>query len=146
MEEYEKTIWENDVTSLDDVHLNKIENAIYDLYSAFYYKAGDSITFSWAGGGVLTSGSTEMQFAITLPKKIKSTIKPVITEGTLRVGKPSGGYIVNAVSILQDNTITINVYENIILIRLVHNTAYSETNNIPIGVQISNLKIEFENK
>lgn len=55
-----------------------------------FYKDGDSFTFTWSGGACLTSGATEIQFSISLPKRIKSTIKPTITAGQLRIRRPSG--------------------------------------------------------
>lgn len=108
-----------------------------------YYKDGDSFTLNWAGGGFLTTSSTEIQFSIPLSKRVKDTIEPTITAGQLYVRKSSGGYLLNNVSILTDNNITINAYENILTIRLVHSTAYSETNNISLAIQVSGLKIEF---
>ena len=111
-----------------------------------YYKAGDSVTLDWKSGGYLTAGGTQIQFSVPLPKRIKSTISPTITSGRLYVRMPSGGYLVNNVDILEDNTIALRTYGNILDVIITHSTAYEGTNNVPLGLQVSQLKIEFENK
>lgn len=108
-----------------------------------FYKAGDSVTLNWTGGGILTTAATEIQFSIPLPKRIKSGVVPTISAGALYVRRPTGGYILQNVPILENNTVNLIVTENLVRILLVHNTTYSETNNIPVGIQVNGLKIDF---
>ena len=108
-----------------------------------YYKAGDSATIYWKSGGFLTSTATEIQFSIPLPKRIPSGVTPTITSGKIYVRLPSGGYLLNNVDITLDNTITLKSYGNILDVILRHSSAYQTTNNIPLAIQVADLKIDF---
>jgi len=108
-----------------------------------YYKAGDSATINWKSGGFLTSAATEIQFSIPLPKRIPSGVTPTITSGKIYVRLPSGGYLLNNVDITLDNTITLKSYVNILDVILKHSSAYQTTNNIPLAIQVADLKINF---
>lgn len=108
-----------------------------------YYKAGDSATIYWKSGGFLTSAATEIQFSIPLPKRIPSGVTPTITSGKINVRLPSGGYLLNNVDITLDNNITLKRYGNILDVILRHSSAYQTTNNIPLAIQVADLKIDF---
>lgn len=108
-----------------------------------YYKAGDTFTFEWKGGGFLTTSATEIQFSIPLPKRVPRGVTPSITSGKIYVRLPSGGYLLNNVDITIDNTITLKSYGNILDVILGHSSAYQTTNNIPLAIQVADLKINF---
>lgn len=107
-----------------------------------YYKSGDSTTLTWTGGGILSSVSTEIQFTIPMPKRMNN-VTPTISAGTLSVRVPTGGYLVQDVNIRANNTIMLIKNENLLTVRLVRSSAYSATNNIPLGIQITGLKVDF---
>lgn len=111
-----------------------------------YYKSGDTETIPfWYGGGALSSGATGIYFTIPLQKRLKK-VNPKITGGTLNVRRPSGGYIIQGGSIT-DATITPYESEsNLLTIRLAYDTAFDETNNVPLGIDARDLKISFTEK
>lgn len=108
-----------------------------------YYKAGDTFSVRWKSGGFLTAASTEIQFSIPLPKRIPSGVTPTITSGKIWVRLPSGGYLLNNEDITLDNTIVLGAYSNILDVILRHSSAYQTTNNIPLAIQVVDLKIDF---
>lgn len=108
-----------------------------------YYKAGDTFTFGWKGGGFLTTSATEIQFSIPLPKRVPSGVTPSITSGKIYIRLPNGGYLLNNVDITLDNTIVLKTYGNILDVILGHSSAYQTTNNIPLAIQVADLKIDF---
>jgi len=109
-----------------------------------YYKVGDSQTINWTGGGILTTAKQEIQFSIPLPKNAKN-VTPTIASGTIFVRRPTGGYIIQEGSITDNNQIQLNRIGNLLRFQLVYNTPFNdEINNIPLGIQITNLVINFE--
>lgn len=109
-----------------------------------YYKVGDSQTINWTGGGVLTSAKQEVQFSIPLPKNM-SNVTPSIASGNIFIRRPTGGYILQEDSITNANEIKKTKNGNLLRLQLIYNTPFNdEVNNIPLGIQITNLVINFE--
>ena len=116
----------------------------FELKQELYYKSGDSITFDLCTAGYLTTSAKQISFTIFLPKRMNN-VTPSISSGSLNVRATNGSYLVLNQSVIANNNISVKKVDNILTVHLIYDEAFANaTNNTPVGVQISNLKIDFE--
>ena len=109
-----------------------------------YYKSGDTIILPRSYyGGAISGGAKVIGFTINLPKKIKSGLNPSIQSGAIAVRHIAGGYLLQNANILQNATFNFAFVDNLLTIQISYATAFNTTNNTPVSIDVSNLKIAF---
>ena len=102
---------------------------------------GTTITFSSAAEyvGILSSSSKLIVFDVSFNKPIEAE-NVSISALYLSVRKATGGNIINAVDVIADQSLTvtyvINGSSNTVHVAITSTTAYSETNNTPLVVEV----------
>lgn len=110
------------------------------------YNVGDTygITGWFTAAGHLTSSATTIQFWFPIPIPINATN---FNLSSLRVTarKASGGYLLNDVTVTGDSTYTVTcaVINNGLRFSIAKSTAFDETNNTPVTVQLQSFSGTF---
>ena len=131
--------------------ISEMQSSILNTMNTFltkrlFFSEGEEFTLNsrMVVDGYLSGGSTVIYFAIPTPK-LMSGLTPVLNEITLSTRPASGGYLLSGITQdTFDGTIAIDKStDNLVLMRLTANTAFSATNNTPVSIQIDNLNITF---
>ena len=72
-----------------------IDQALEKIANELYFQSGETITISGRFTGIMTSGSTSMQFSVVLPKSLANITSARVTNivGGIRIS--TGGYADN---------------------------------------------------
>ena len=120
---------------------------VEELENEMFYKDGDIFSFSsLVVSGYLTSGSTGIEVAITVPKSMKNVDIESINITTSNLRHADGGYIVNNKSYDDVGTTSFSKRtDNELSLTLTLSTASSFTNNSTISGTIAGT-ITFKDK
>lgn len=112
--------------------------------SEMYFQPNETWTIDeWYGGAYITSSTTTIKFTIPLPKRKGSTTGVSITGGKLNIRASTGGYLENGL-VLPNAKATVKFYrDGYVTIYITNSTAYSTTNNTPVGIELDNLTLKF---
>jgi hypothetical protein len=105
----------------------------------YYYKSGDTVSnLEYFTGGLLTSGGTEIDFCIYLPKSMAKITTVTCTALSTGFRKSNGGYMPsNGWNALANGRVTLFKYSDNMLRVQVTYSNYGGTNNTPVGVYAS---------
>lgn len=106
----------------------------------FFFKKGE--TYSTVSRvtcpAFLSSSQRGIYFTLPLPKKTNNITSITVNSFTINARKVSGGYLLNGITKQTFNgSIKVQyIEENSVKFYLEQNTAFSETNNTPVGLEI----------
>lgn len=130
---------------------NSFEVIGKNIYNALFYNPGDSVTVKNVYAcGTVTSGSSALDFSVTLPKSLENIGSITISELKISARNAGGGYTLSdayvsgGYDVLADSNITVTYSlktgTNAIAIYLDTKSKYNGANNTPQSIQIHSLK------
>lgn len=117
------------------------------LNNSSYYKNNDiyETTGTLYLGSLLSASATRVYVTIFFNKSLKNIKNVIVNDYDISARPVTGGYFMNSVTPNNfDGVVTVDIVgDNAISIFWTANNAYSITNNTPVGISLSNLKLTF---
>lgn len=125
---------------------NAIDEVVDDTTDEFYFKAGESYSFSGAlylSCGFITTGQKEIFFPIYLPKRTDNVTSASLTVSKASIRHVGGGYLLQGGQLTSLGTVTVQMGTCFLTVKVASSSALSATNNTPVVVELTSAVVTF---
>lgn len=124
-----------------------------DIMKALFFEDGETLTIggSISASGYICENSGEIVFSLALPKSAGNMTTFTLNELKINArgisGQVLGAYSASGYDVLADNSLTASAFvsDNMLTVAITNATAWSETNDTPLSIEICALELTLEN-